>query len=64
MMGEAAYGKSVDIWAVGFIMFEMISGTHPLWVRGEDKQMYKEKLRNLKKLNIPSGRFSSYLPFF
>jgi serine/threonine protein kinase len=37
MLGETSYGKSVDVWAVGFIMYELISGTHPLYVRGEDK---------------------------
>jgi serine/threonine protein kinase len=37
MMGETAYGKAVDIWAAGFIMYEMISGEHPLYIRGEDK---------------------------
>jgi len=31
MLGEAPYGKPVDIWAVGFMMYELISGSHPLW---------------------------------
>ena len=37
MLGEQSYGKPVDLWSVGFIMYELISGIHPLWIRGEDK---------------------------
>jgi len=37
MFGGTSYGKPVDIWAVGFIMYELISGKHPLWGRKEDK---------------------------
>ena len=48
MMGSISYGKSVDIWANGFIMYEMITGKHPLYVKGEDKLSYKEKLKNFK----------------
>jgi serine/threonine protein kinase len=58
MMGDAPYGKAVDLWAVGFIMYEMICGSHPLWVRGEDKNSYKEKLKNYKQLKYPEGKFS------
>jgi len=41
MDGGQTYGKAVDIWAVGFIMYEMIAGYHPLWQKGEDKFQYK-----------------------
>lgn len=58
MFGETNYGKPVDIWAVGFIMYELISGQHPLWTRKEDKQQYKEKLRNLKKFDFSNHKFS------
>ncbi|CDW82180.1 protein kinase domain containing protein [Stylonychia lemnae] len=59
MFGGTSYGKPVDIWAVGFIMFELISGKHPLWSRKEDKIQYKEKLRNLKKLDFSYHKFSA-----
>jgi serine/threonine protein kinase len=60
MLGQTQYGKPVDIWAVGFIMYELISGNHPLWVRGEDKFQYKEKLKSMTKINFPEGTFSKY----
>lgn len=52
MFGDTSYGKPVDLWAIGFIMFELISGEHPLWRRGEDKIGYKEKMRKFKKLTF------------
>ncbi len=57
-MGEVSYGKSVDIWAAGFIMFEMICGVHPLYVRGQDKPTYKEKLKNFRGFDFTKGKFS------
>jgi serine/threonine protein kinase len=41
MAGGQCYGKPVDIWAVGFIMYELIAGRHPLWEKGEDKAKYR-----------------------
>jgi serine/threonine protein kinase len=58
MFGETSYGKPVDIWAVGFIMYELLSGKHPLWQGKEDKTQYRDKLRNLKKLDYSSHNFS------
>jgi serine/threonine protein kinase len=58
MFGETTYGKPVDIWAIGFMMYELISGIHPLWTRKEDKQQYKDKLRNLKKFDFSHPNFS------
>ncbi len=52
MFGDTSYGKPADIWAVGFIMFELLSGKHPLWSGKEDKLSYREKVRNLKQLDF------------
>lgn len=52
MAGGQCYGKSVDVWAVGFIMYELIAGKHPLWEKGEDKKKYREKILNFKKLRF------------
>jgi len=35
MEGGKRYGKPVDVWAVGFMMYELIAGRHPLWVKGD-----------------------------
>lgn len=51
MFGGKRYGKSVDVWAVGFIMFELITLQHPLYTKGETKQSYKEKILNYEQLN-------------
>lgn len=37
MSNLTTYGKPVDLWAIGFIMYELISGRHPLWVKGENR---------------------------
>jgi serine/threonine protein kinase len=38
MDGGKQYGKPVDIWAIGFMMYEIIAGKHPLWVKGDDNK--------------------------
>ena len=39
-------------------MYELISGRHPLWERGEDKLKYKEKVLAFKKMRF-GRRFNS-----
>lgn len=40
------YTKTVDIWATGIIMYEVLTGgKHPLFISGEDSvESYKRKL--------------------
>lgn len=54
MDGGQSYGKAVDIWAIGFIMYELISGVHPIFKKGDDKVKYREKLLKLKHLHFGS----------
>jgi len=58
MIGDVTYGKPVDIWAVGLIMFELISGKHLLWQGKEDKNTYKERVKSLKQLDLSGHSFS------
>jgi serine/threonine protein kinase len=50
MAGGQCYGKTVDVWAAGFIMYELIAGKHPLWEKGDNNEAYKEKALNFTKL--------------
>jgi calcium/calmodulin-dependent protein kinase I len=50
--------KSVDIWAVGIIMYEVLtSGLHPLCTAGDSRESYEEKIRQTKGLK-PHPSFS------
>lgn len=59
----ATYGKPVDIFAVGIIMYELLSGRHPLYERGEDRMTYSEKLKKFNKLKFDPKYFSKYFLF-
>lgn len=54
------YTKSVDIFATGIIMFEMLTGgKHPLFAFHEDTvESYKKKLAKVDAFKIPEERFS------
>lgn len=53
------YGKPVDIWAVGFMMYELIAGKHPLWRSGDDNTYYRQKAQELVKLKF-GHRFNNF----
>jgi serine/threonine protein kinase len=59
MAGGQRYGKPVDIWAVGFIMYELIAGKHPLWKKGDDNITYKHRATNFKGLRY-GHRFNKF----
>ena len=46
------YGKPVDVWAVGFMMYELIAGKHPLWRLGDNNISYRSKAQNFEKLKF------------
>jgi serine/threonine protein kinase len=51
-------GKSVDIWAVGIIMYEVLTGgLHPLCTVSDSRESYEEKVRTTKGLK-PHPSFS------
>lgn len=49
------YTKSVDIFATGIIMYEMLTGgNHPLYVMKEDSvETYKKKLAKIDGFTAP-----------
>ena len=59
MAGGQCYGKAVDVWAAGFMTYELIAGKHPLWEKGDDKIIYKEKALKFKQLKF-GRRFNEF----
>ncbi|CAI2383763.1 unnamed protein product [Moneuplotes crassus] len=56
MINKQGYSKSVDIWALGIIMYNLISGgKHPLHQKGETTTEYKEKLKSKQKLTFDAS---------
>lgn len=56
------YGKRIDMWAIGIIAFQLLTGRHPFYVNQDDESSYINRIskhpldvlmmRGLKKFNV------------
>ena len=38
------YGKRVDMWALGIIVFQMLTGKHPFYKSGDSEESYTQRI--------------------
>ena len=58
ILKQHEYSKSVDIWAVGVIMYEVLTGgKHPFYKSGDTMEDLVAKVRSLRKVE-PHSSFS------
>lgn len=59
IFGEGLQGKTSDIFTCGFIMFELLTGKHPVLTRGEDKLAYRKRMKDFQGISVGKSLIST-----
>lgn len=38
------YGKRIDLWAIGIMMYQMLTGRHPFYLNNDDEHSYINRI--------------------
>ena len=62
---KKSYSKTVDIWSIGIIMYILLYGKHPFYIKGDQKENFIEKIKNKEfiknNINNKGNRKISYM---
>lgn len=54
------YGKRVDTWALGIIIFQMLIGKHPFYAKNDVEKTYIERICKAPLDKILTNSFINY----
>ena len=61
----SGYTKKIDMWAIGVIMHQLLTGKHPFLVKGEVEKTYIERITKdnlgIKEFNLEDAAKSLFL---
>ena len=54
------YGKRIDMWALGIIMFQILTGKHPFYVKGDTEETYIKRISESPIEKTLASHFDKY----